>query len=74
MKELKVKADRKNLLKVQTFIDGQLGSASCPMETQIAIDVAVGELFVNIASYAYDGKTGTVTVGSLCMINRLLPK
>ena len=62
MKELKVKADRKNLLRVQTFIDGQLESAGCSMATQIAIDVAVEELFVNIASYAYDGKTGTVTV------------
>ena len=62
MKELKVKADRKNLLKVQTFIDGQLESAGCSMATQLAIDVAVEEMFVNIASYAYDGKTGTVTV------------
>ena len=62
MKELKVKADRKNLLRVQTFIDGQLESAGCSMATQIAIDVAVEELFVNIASYAYDGKTGTATV------------
>lgn len=62
MKELKVKADRKNLLKVQKFIDGQLESAGCSMATQLAIDVAVEEIFVNIASYAYDGKTGTVTV------------
>ena len=62
MKELKVKADRKNLLKVQTFIDKQLESAGCSMATQLAIDVAVEELFVNIASYAYDGKNGTVTV------------
>lgn len=62
MKKLKVKADRNNLLKVQAFIDEQLEAADCPMATQIAIDVAVEELFINIASYAYSGKTGTATV------------
>ena len=62
MKELKVKADRNNLLKVQAFIDEQLEAENCPMLTQIAIDVAVEELFVNIASYAYGGKEGTATV------------
>lgn len=62
MKKLKVKADRNNLLKVQAFIDEQLEAADCPMATQIAIDVAVEELFINIASYAYGGKTGTATV------------
>ena len=62
MKELTVDADRKNLLAVQAFIDEELGGADCPMATQITIDVAVEELFVNIADYAYDGKTGKVTV------------
>ena len=62
MKELTVKADRNNLLKVQVFIDEQLKAADCPMATQITIDVAVEELFVNVADYAYDGKTGNVTV------------
>ena len=62
MKELTVEADRKNLLAVQAFIDEELEAADCPMATQIAIDVAVEELFVNVADYAYDGKTGKVTV------------
>ena len=62
MKELTVKADRKNLLAVQAFIDGELEAADCSMATQITIDVAVEELFVNVADYAYDGKTGKVTV------------
>ena len=62
MKELTVEADRKNLLAVQAFIDGELEAADCPMATQITIDVAVEELFVNVADYAYDGKTGVVTV------------
>ncbi|MBU5471911.1 ATP-binding protein [Roseburia sp. MSJ-14] len=62
MKELVIAADRNNLLKVQSFIDEQLEDAGCPMLTQIAIDVAVEELFVNIASYAYDQKIGVAVV------------
>lgn len=62
MKELVIEADRNNLPKVQSFIDEQLEEVGCPMLTQVAIDVAVEELFVNIASYAYDQETGTVEV------------
>ena len=62
MKELVIEADRNNLLKVQSFIDEHLEEAGCPMLTQIAIDVAVEEIFVNIASYAYDQEIGVVLV------------
>ena len=62
MKELVIAADRNNLLKVQSFIDEQLEDAGCPMLTQIAIDVAVEELFVNIAGYAYDQEIGVAVV------------
>ena len=62
MKELTVEAKRENLLQVQSFIDEELEAADCPMATQIAIDVAVEELFVNIASYAYGGKSGPATI------------
>ena len=62
MKELTVEAKRENLLLVQSLIDEELEAADCPMATQIAIDVAVEELFVNIASYAYGEKTGQATV------------
>lgn len=62
MKELTVEAKRENLLLVQALIDEELEAADCPMATQITIDVAVEELFVNVADYAYDGKTGNVTV------------
>ena len=62
MKELTVQADKKNLLAVQGFVDEELESAGCPMATQIAIDVAIEELFVNVADYAYGGKTGEITV------------
>ena len=62
MKELVVEADRKNLWEVQSFIDELLEEAGCPMPTQIAIDVAVEELFVNIAGYAYEQGEGAVAV------------
>lgn len=62
MKELVIEADRNNLLTVQAFIDEQLEEAGCPMLTQIAIDVAVEEIFVNIASYAYDKEIGVAVV------------
>ena len=62
MKELVVEAKRENLLEVQSFIDEQLEEVGCPMTTQIAIDVAVEELFVNIASYAYEQGEGVAVV------------
>lgn len=62
MKELIIEADRMNLPQVQAFIDEQLEEAGCPMPTQITIDVAVEELFVNIASYAYEHGEGVAVV------------
>ena len=58
MKELVVDADRMNLLKVQSFIE----EVDCPMPTRIAIDIAVEELFVNIAGYAYGQESGVAVV------------
>lgn len=62
MEELIVEAKRDNLPEVQSFIDEQLEEVGCPMTTRIAIDVAVEELFVNIASYAYGQGEGVAVV------------
>ncbi len=62
MKELVIEAERKNLPKVQAFIDEQLEAVGCPVRTQTAIDIAVEELFVNIASYAYLPEIGIAVV------------
>ena len=62
MKELIVEADRMNLPEVQLFVDEQLEEAGCPMATQISINIAVEELFVNIASYAYGDGNGKAVV------------
>ena len=47
MKEILVDADRKHLPAVQALIDTQLAQAGCPPQVQIAIDVAVEEIFIN---------------------------
>ena len=53
MEELEIDAELKNLEKVLAFVDSRLEQSDCPMSVQISIDVAVEELFVNIAHYAY---------------------
>ena len=57
-KEETMETDAKveNLTKVLGFLDAHLERRECPMKTQMALDVAVEELFVNIASYAYPDK------------------
>jgi len=62
MKELVIDAKRENLPAVLAFVDEQLEAVECPMLTQTSIDVAVEEVFINIASYAYDTEIGTATV------------
>ena len=62
MKELTIEAEIENLDKVIGFVDEQLEALECPMKAQMQIDVAVEEIFVNIASYAYRPETGKATV------------
>ena len=51
-----------NLPKVLAFVDERLEALGCPMPAQMQIDVAVEELFVNIAHYAYAPGVGSATV------------
>ena len=53
MKRIEIKATIENLDTVTAFIDEQLEAADCPMKTQMQIELAVEEIFVNIAHYAY---------------------
>ena len=53
MKELVIDAEVDNLDAVLEFIDGFLEEVSCPSKVMIQLNVAVEEIFVNIASYAY---------------------
>lgn len=62
MKELKLTATVESLDEVLAFIDSELESVDCPMKVQMQLDVAVEELYVNIAHYAYAPGTGEATV------------
>ena len=62
MSELTIEAKTENLEKVLAFVDKHLEEKECAIKVQMQIDVAVEELFVNIAQYAYDSDIGMVTI------------
>ena len=62
MKELTLEAKVANLQQVLDFVDENLKSMRCPMKILMQIDVAVEEIFVNIASYAYAPGSGLAAV------------
>ena len=45
------------------FVEETLESYDCPMKTQMAICVAIEEIFVNVAHYAYGEGEGDMTLG-----------
>lgn len=63
MMELRLDAKTENLDKVLAFVDEQLEEKNCPLKARMQIDVAVEELFVNIANYAYAPNVGTAVIG-----------
>lgn len=62
MKELTLPATIENIEKVTDFVNEQLEEIECPMKAQMQIDIAIDELFGNIAHYAYNPETGPATV------------
>ena len=62
MENMKVEAKLDNLAQVTMFVDEQLEKIECPMKTQMQMDVALEEIFVNIASYAYGEETGMAEI------------
>ena len=58
MKELDIEATKENLSVVIDFVQEELEKAGCPMKTQMQVEMAVEEIFINIASYAYFPDTG----------------
>lgn len=63
MKEITLEARIENLPEVTAFVDRSLEELSCPVKAQMQLDVAVDELFSNIAYYAYGSETGMASVG-----------
>ena len=62
MKELTIAATVENIGTVTDFVNEHLESYECPMKAQMQIDIAIDELFGNIAHYAYNPETGDATV------------
>ena len=62
MKELTIAATVENIGAVTDFVNEQLAALDCPMKAQMQIDIAIDELFGNIAHYAYNPDVGEATV------------
>jgi len=60
--ELEIEAAVENLPEVMAFVERRLDEADCPPKAQMQIGVAVEEIFVNIAHYAYAPEIGHATV------------
>ena len=64
MRTLEVSAVDSNLNTVMTFVDEALEELGCSFKAQMQIDVAVEELFINIAHYAYAPDTGDAVIAT----------
>jgi anti-sigma regulatory factor (Ser/Thr protein kinase) len=62
MKERTFPATTEALNDAMAFVDETLEAAGCSMKVQMQIDIAVEEIFVNIAHYAYTPATGDALV------------
>ena len=62
MRELTIEATVGNIPVITDFVDRELEALACPLKAQMQIDMAVDEVFSNIAFYAYHPETGDVTV------------
>ncbi len=58
-----VAATDEALRDVNLFVESALEEAGCTMKNQMKIMVALEELFINVAHYAYDEPGGTVKLG-----------
>ena len=58
-KEKEFKADKKELNKVRDFVTKELKKQNCDSKTLNNVNLAIEEVFVNIASYSYKDKNGT---------------
>ena len=62
MHELTIDAKTEKLDEVLDFIDARLDEWGFSMKTQTQVNIAVEEIFVNIAHYAYGEKTGQAKI------------
>ena len=62
MDKLQIVANEKNLDTVNEFVNAKLDDVECLPQTRMQIELAVEEIFINIASYAYRPDEGPVTI------------
>ncbi len=62
MINLCIEANTENLYEVLEFVDRELEKHDCPLRIQTQIDIAVEEIFVNIAHYAYETGIGNAAI------------
>jgi anti-sigma regulatory factor (Ser/Thr protein kinase) len=61
-----IQAQIDSLGTVRSFLNDSLDAAHCPSSVRYQIELAVEELFVNIANYAYEKKTGDAEITIDC--------
>ena len=61
-KEMTVAAVTESIDKITQFVNDELANAECPFKERSQIDVAIDEIFSNIAHYAYAAGVGKATV------------
>ena len=62
MEKITVEAKVDNLQQVIDFVTGQLEAHDCSMKATMQMELVVEEIFVNIASYAYQTGNGPATI------------
>ena len=62
MKSITVEAKVQNVDKVTEFVNAVLEENDCPLKIQMQLDVAIDEIFGNIAYYAYGKGSGNATI------------
>ena len=55
MKEITIDAKNENLARVSALLDEFLDDAAAPVGVAMKVSVALEEMFVNVANYAYSG-------------------
>lgn len=61
-RELTMDAVIENVTPLTEAVDGMLESMDCPMKVQAQIDIAIDEVFSNIANYAYAPDVGRAVI------------
>ena len=62
MKEITLAARTENIDAVTEFVNQELDAMGCPGKTRVQFDVAIDEIFANIACYASGPEGGAATV------------